>query len=901
MIWHKLTPEKTLEILGTKREGLSLSQADEKLRIHGPNILPAKKPDSLAKIIFEQFKSPVIYLLLIAALIVLALGDTVDAIVIVAVLVINAGIGAYQEGKAQNTLRALENFVKTEATVIRGGDEMILSDEHIVPGDIVFLKEGDKIPADARILELSSFRVDESALTGESVPVSKTIEPLDKDDIVPADQTNMVFRGTFVVGGNAYVVVTTTGLDTVIGEISQELKQIDTEVPLKENIKKLSRVIIVGVVGVCLALFILGIFKNFGAREMFATVVAISVSAIPSGLPMVVTIILAAGVHRMSKRNALVRKLQAVEALGQASVIAVDKTGTITLNQMMVSKFYADGKIFDITGSGYGLEGDVLFKRDKVVLSDNPLFEIAGKVSVLTAFAEVAYSEENKSWKRMFGDPTEAALLVFAQKLGFHREGFIRENPILIEIPFDSSTGYHAVLGKVNGENFLAVAGAPETIIPICNSIFKSGKSEKISNEERQELLNEVSNLSKQGLRVIALAYDEDSSEKINTKLTSVRFLGLVAIEDSLRQEVSLAVEKAGEAGIKVVMITGDHKETAKALAQRSGIWKEGDLVVSGDDLKRMTIPELKDLLPKTTVFARVAPEHKLKIIEAYRANGEIVAMTGDGVNDALSLAAADLGVSMGKIGTEVAKEASDIVLLDDNFLSIVSAVEEGRSIYATIKKVVLYLFSTSIGEIFAISAAMLLDLPLPLVASQIIWLNFVTDGFLVIALAMEPKEHLHGKSKASPSNLIDRLMVERMLLQGFVMMVGTIILFKYFLPSGYAHASTVALTTLAVFQWFNVWNCRTDKISKKRLKMTPALFWTISIVFTLQLLAVYTPTLQSVLRTTPLSLFDWMLIVMVASSIIVVDLIWKEIDHKRKSRKTDFVIGQPIFVNKFK
>ncbi len=883
MIWYKLAPEKVLEKLETKREGLSLFEAEEKLRIHGPNALPTKKPDPLIKIIFEQFKSPVIYLLLIAALIVLVLGDVVDAIVIVSVLVINAGIGAYQEGKAQNTLRALENFVKTEATVVRGGDELVVSDENIVPGDIVFLKEGDKVPADARILEAYSFRVDESALTGESVPVSKTTEALEADEIPPADQKNMVFRGTFVVGGNAHVVVVKTGLDTVIGEISQELKQIDTDVPLKENIRKLSRVIIIGVIGVCLALFFLGIFKNFGIREMFATVVAISVSAIPSGLPMVVTIILASGVHRMSKRNALVRKLQAVEALGQASVIAVDKTGTITLNQMMVSKFYSDGRIFDVSGSGYNPEGEIIYDKKKIDFKKEKLFELFGKVSVLTASAEVAYSEGDKIWKRVYGDPTEAALLVFAQKLGFHRESFLRENPILVEIPFDSSSRYHAVVSRVGEKDFLATAGAPEMIVQICGKFLKSDKTEKFLEKGKEEILSEVSNLSKQGLRVIALAYNENPPEKIDPQnLPDMIFLGLVAIEDTLREEVHLAVDKAHEAGIRTVMITGDHKETAKALAQRSGIWKEGDSVVSGDEIKSKTIPELKDMIPKTSVFARIAPEHKLKIIEAYRANGEIVAMTGDGVNDALSLAAADLGVSMGKIGTEVAKEASDIILLDDNFLSIVSAVEEGRSIYATIKKVVLYLFSTSIGEILAISAAMLLDLPLPLVASQIIWLNFVTDGFLVIALAMEPKENIDGKIKPGPKNLIDKPMLERMLIQGSVMMIGTIILFKYFLPFGYAHASTVALTLLAVFQWFNVWNCRTDKLSKNKLKITPALFWTILIVFVLQLLAVYTPALQSVLRTVPLNLVDWALIFLMGSFIVFADLLWKEFNYLR-------------------
>lgn len=884
MKWYTLESQKILEKLDTNKDGLSNGSIKERLAKYGYNKLPVTKPDSYFKILVDQFKSPVIYILMIAAVIVLVMGDTADALMILAVLIINAGIGAFQEGKAQDSLNALRDFIKTEATVVRDGDEKIISDEEIVPGDVIFLQEGNKVPADSRLIEVSSLRVDESALTGESVPVFKITEAIEGDDIPPADQRNMIFRGSYVVGGNAYAVVVETGIDTVIGEISQELKGIDTEMPLKENIRRLSRVIIIGIVLVCSVLFVLGIMNNVGAREMFATVVAISVSAIPSGLPMVVTIILSAGVYRMSKRNALVRKLQAVEALGQASVIAVDKTGTITLNQMMVSSFFTDGNLFEVSGSGYDPKGEIFLDGKLVDVKNNRALVLAGKVSALNASANIAYSESEKIWKRLSGDPTEAALIVFAQKLGFHRDILLDENPIILEEPFDSATRYHAVLSQVEGKPFLAIAGAPENIIPICDNEFRNSSKNKFTEKEKEEMLAKVTELSKKGLRVIALAFTDETKKEIDLgKLPSgLTFLGLTAINDTLRPEVSQAVLEAHKAGIRTAMITGDHAETARSIAESAGIWREGDTVITGEKIRSMTIPELKDVLPTTTVFARITPGDKLKIIEAYRANGEIVAMTGDGVNDALSLAAADLGVAMGKTGTEVAKEAADIILIDDNFSSIVAAVEEGRSIYATIKKVVLYLFSTSIGEILAISAALILDLPLPLVASQIIWLNFVTDGFLVIALAMEPKQSLRGSTSLNSKNLIDKPMVERMFVQGGVMMVGTIFLFTSFLDDGYAYASTMALTVLAVFQWFNVWNCRTDKLIHKKQKITKALFWTFVIVIFLQILAIYTTPLQSLLRTVPLSIMDWVLIIVVSSSIIVADLLWKEFDHKR-------------------
>jgi Ca2+-transporting ATPase len=880
MNWHALEENEVLLKLRTTRHGLTSEEARRRLELYGPNKLPKARPDSLVRIFLRQFKSPLIYILLVAAAVVFIMGEVVDAVVISTVLLINAAIGAFQEGKAQNTLFALESYVKTQATVARDERETVISDEFIVPGDIILLKEGDKIPADGRILDANAFRVDEAALTGESESVLKTVDPILTDDIIFAEETNMVFRGTYAVSGSSHAVVSSTGVETQIGKISKELKRIDTEIPLKANIRELSRLIIALTVLVAGLLFVLGIWRGIPVREMFATVVAISVSAIPEGLPVVVTLILAAGVFRMSKRNALVRKLQAVEALGQAQVIAVDKTGTLTLNQMMVEYLFANGTLYSVEGEGYKPEGQIVSPDGALEYKRHPHVLLAGKIAAFTASAAVAFSEKTNTWQRLYGDPTEAALLVFSQKIGFHRDDLFRESPQVQDIPFDSNTRYDAVINNVNDKHFLSVAGAPEVIIPMCSHIETNKGRKDISQKEIERIEEVIRDLSLKGLRVIALAYNSHPPAEISREnISKLTWVGLVAISDSLREEVPRALAKAKEAGIKVVMITGDHINTAITIAEKAGIWKKGDEVISGEEIENLTPSDLALRLPSISVFARVTPEHKLKIIESYRLRKDIVAMTGDGVNDALSLAAADLGVSMGIVGTEVAKEASDIILLDDNFGSIVSAVEEGRNIYATIKKVVLYLFSTSLGEILTITAAILLAFPLPVVASQIIWLNFVTDGFLVVALAMEPKEALHHEftEKKKRNKIFDSSLVTRMILQAVTMMVGTVALFYIYLDGDYVKASTIALTTLAVYQWFNVWNCRTDYPSfKNKIEPNKGLYLATFIVILLHVAAVYVPAFQNVLRTTALSLFDWLLIILVSSSIIFVDLIWK-------------------------
>ncbi len=883
MKWYSFSSEKVLEKLNTSRRGLTDKGAEKLLAIHGPNELPKAKPDPVALIFLRQFQGPLIYILLIATVIVYIMGDVVDALIIFAVLFINAIIGAFQEGKAQNTLRALRDFATTEATVVRNRNEKIIPDEHVVIGDIIFLAEGDQVPADARVIEAFSLKLDESSLTGESIPVIKSTATLSPKEIPLGDQSNMLFKGTFVVGGSGYAVVVATGIDTVIGQISKALSKIDTDIPLKKDIDELSKMIIIVVAVATLLIFLLGVSQDIPVKEMFKTVVAIAVSVIPEGLPVVVTLILAAGVFRMSKKKVLVRKLQAVEALGQANVIAVDKTGTITLNQMMVEHLFAGGEFYDVEGNGYDPAG-TLSNENGIIdpLSHNHIL-MAGKIAAFCASASTAYSEEKKMWQRVFGDPTEAALLTFSQKVGFHKGDLVRENPLILDMPFNSELRFHASIHSVEGDSFLSVTGASEVLLPISNRILTHSGVVSLSAEERGSIQYRITRLASQGFRVIALAYNDKPPQVIDpTQMPKLIFAGIVAISDTIRAEAKDAILRAHQAGVRVVMITGDHILTAKAIGEEVNIWKEGDEILSGEDLSHLTPKELSHKLSRVSIFARITPQDKLKIIEAFRARGDIVAMTGDGVNDALSLAAADIGVSMGNIGTEVAKEASDIIIMDDNFGSIISGIEEGRSIYATIKKVAMYLFSTGLGEVLAIVVAMSLFLPLPVTASQIIWLNFITDGFLVVALALEPKSSIAHSRLRKKNKILDRFMIERIFVQGVTMMIGTVWLFSLYLSESFVKASTIALTTLAVFQWFNIWNCRKSGYENNvALPPNKGLYLATFIVVLLQICAVYAPAFQKILKTEPLMIFDWVLIILVSLTIFVTDGFWRNMRLK--------------------
>lgn len=890
VLWHTKTIHEIFEVLRSREQGLTKEEATDRLKDYGFNKLPEGKVDSLFIIFLRQFQSPLIYILLTASGVVFAMGETVDSLIILAILFFNAIVGTIQEGKAQNTLLALKKFTETKATVLREGKELIISDSEVMAGDIIILQEGEKVPADARIIIATNLKIDEAALTGESEPVHKITNILEGDNLATTDQKNMIFKGTHVLAGNGKAIVVAIGLETVIGKISKEIAAIDTEIPLKTNIRYLSRLIIITVSVISTLLFFLGIVLEKSAKEMFTIVVSLSVSIIPEGLPIVMTLVLATGVWRMSKRNVLVKKLQAVEALGQARIIAVDKTGTITKNEMVIQKVYVDGKFFEVGGVGYETKGEFQLNGSVINAVNHPELLFVGKIAAFCANARVMFSEKEKTW-RVAGDPTEAAMLVFAQKLGFSKYDLEKESPLLNEIPFDYKLKYHTTVHQLNEKKFLTVVGAPEVILGLVQKVWHDGKSHHLSKEEKQKLESIFIAMSREGLRVIALAENQDSPEVLKPEeITSLTFVGFFGMKDALRPEVAIAMQKATSAGIRVVMITGDHKVTAEAIAREAGIYHDGDAVLTGQDIDAFSDVELSENLARTSVFARVTPEHKLRIIQAYKARGEIVAMTGDGVNDAPSLVAADLGVAMGQIGTEVAKEASDIVLLDDNFGSIVSAVEEGRSIYKTIKKVILFFFSTSIGEVLTIAGALFLGYPLPLLAVQILWLNFVTDPFLGSALAMEPKEEglLRGNFERPKKYLVDKLMMQRMFFMAVPMMIGTLFLFKEYFEGDMIKAWTISLTTLSVFQWFNAWNSRHE--SKSIFQMNPFsnkfLVGATIIIVCLHLFAVYNPIMQKLLKTTSLEFSEWLIIVPISASIVLVEEIRKFIYRRRIAMK---------------
>ncbi len=883
--WTNRSVAECFSHFGSSEQGLTLTDVVKRIKQQGANVLPAGKTLSLPRLFFRQFQSPLIYILVIASGVVFFLGDITDTVVILAVLMINAVIGVLQEGKAQNTLQALRNFTKTQATVIREGVEEVIIDEEIVTGDIIVLREGDKVPADARLFEVKNLRVDESAMTGESEPVSKNIEVVSEASMNPADQHNMVFRGSLVVAGVARAVVVATGVNTVIGGISQKMVGLDTEIPLNKDIRILSRNIGIGVVIVSALVFGAGILYGNSIHDMFFTAVAVAVSLVPEGLPVVITLVLSIGAYRMAKQNALVKNLAAVEALGQASVIAVDKTGTITKNELMIERVFVGGKTFSVLGNGYEPRGDVLFGGLPVDSANHPELMFVGKLATFCANARVSLQEKDGLWK-VAGDPTEAAMLIFGEKIGFHKDELEQEEQQINDLPFDSKLKYHATLHSVKKKPFLTVVGAPEAVLEISTNIRVGSHVKKLSESGKKEIEEMIHSMSREGLRVLAVSYISDYKDELGLNpVHGTTFAGLFGLRDVLREGVLESVEAARAHGVRVVMITGDHKVTAETIAREAGIYRDGDVILTGSELSTTPIGEILRNLSKTTVFARVSPEEKLDIIKFLKKNGEIVAMTGDGVNDALSLVAADLGIAMGKIGTEVSKEAADIVLLDDNFKSVVSAISEGRNIYLGIKKVIQYLFSTGLGELLTVVGAMLIFLPPPVFPTQILWLNLVTDGFLVVALAFEPKENvqnriaLHGRGF-----FFDKHTIIRAVLMGITMASVTIVIFRFFLGIDIAKAYTMSVTVLAALQWWNAWNVKSDRESiwSKRVIGNPYLVVATFAVIVLQFWAIYHPVMQKLLKTTSLSLMELSIAILASFVIIAVEELRKFVYRSR-------------------
>lgn len=867
--WYAKTKPELFAYFEANPRGLAASDVTKRHEFFGLNKLPEAKRQSLFGLFLKQFQSPLIYLLLGSAGIVAAMGEYSDGGIIGLVLLINACIGAYQEGRAARTLASLQKLVTTQATVLRDGVEKTIADTDLVPGDIVIMREGEKVPADCRILTQASIRVNESSLTGESVSVEKHAETLRTENPLPlTEQRNMLFRGTLITSGNCTALVVATGSDTVIGSISGQVLRIDHEIPLQKNIRHLANVLILIVFAVSLVLLLVGLSQGMALREIFGVVISLAVSVIPEGLPIAVTLILASGVHRMSKRNALVKKLQAIEALGHVDIIAVDKTGTITKNEMTITEILMDGKRFTVTGQGYTEPGAVFLKDATIDPKHNSALQTAALVFALCGNARITTDQETGE-VQIAGDPTDAALVVAAQKLGVMRDKLIAAYPLVEELPFDYARKFHATVHRIGKNHFISAVGAVEAILPLCPKAPK------------RSILLQARMASKRGLRVLAFAYNPKAKDT-TTAVPALQFGGLVCMSDPILPKVAETVEQLRRAGIRTVMITGDNAVTAGAIAESAGIHTSQNTILTSNQIADLTPTELSAQLATASVFARVTPQDKLALVESYGKSGKIIAMTGDGVNDAPALLGADIGMAMGRGGTEVAKEAADVVILDNNFRSIAAAVEEGRNIYLTIRKVLIYLFSTSLGELFTVSIALILGLPLPLVAVQIIWLNFVTDGFLTVALGLEPRAHeaLTQSPIKQSQYLLNRGSLSRVFVLGTVMAAATLWVFLDD-SATLIHRQTMALTTLAVIQWLNAWNTRTERsILTSKPWRNPYLIAATAIVAGLHLLAVYWPPLQSILKTTPLSTSDWLLILLASSSILVADELYKAATH---------------------
>ena len=856
-----------MEQLASSDNGLSEQEARERLEKFGPNKLAEGEEISRLRILMHQFTSPLIYILLIAAIVTLLLGEYIDSGVILTVVLLNAIIGYLQEFKAEESVRALKQLLVAKARVVRNGHEMEISGVDLVPGDIVLLASGSRVPADLRLLQTNELRIDEAMLTGESLPAEKRNAAIDEEGLTPADQTCMAFMGTAVVNGRARGVVTGTAGETILGGIADEVKEIGlVKAPIQEKIEQFARTIGLIVMGASAVLFGIGMLLGETAKDMFMVAVAAAVATIPEGLPIVVTIAMAAGVARMAKHNAIIRKLPAVETLGSTTTICSDKTGTLTRNEMTVTRLFDGEQVYEVGGTGYEPKGDITTGSAQIDLTGNQPINLLLRIGLLCNESNI-YEEEGR-WK-VDGDPTEGALIVSALKGGLASEQEKLQHRQLAMIPFESERGWMATLNEQDGKRLILVKGAPERVLEMCSA----------DREQVDRFLKTAVTLAAEGMRVLAFAWKEAPAGL--AELThqdaeqGLQFAGLQGMIDPPRSEVIEAIKDCKKAGIRVVMITGDHAVTAQAIGRELGIIDRDGGVLTGRELEAMDDDQLFDHVRRISVYARVAPEHKLRITRQLIRHGEIVAMTGDGVNDAPALKAAHIGIAMGITGTDVAKEASDMVLTDDNFASIFNAVREGRIVFDNLRKVTFFLIPTGVASIISIMATMILGVPIPYIPAQLLWINLVTNGLQDVSLAFEPGEKgiINRPPRNPAEGIMSRLLVQRTVLVGLVIAAGVVWNYTAALRDGASleNARTVAVTTMVFFQFFQAWNSRSEYQSIFRMNPlgNPFLFYSMIAAFLAQLAFIYAPPLQWVFRTVPLTATEWLRI-MVASSLVV-------------------------------
>lgn len=887
--WYLVPADEVTELLDSDGEkGLTSAEVEARRKTYGANVLRETKRVSLLQVFFGQFKDFMVVILLIATVISFFLGEYLDAITIIAIIFINGVLGFIQEARAERSLQALKDMAAPMARVIRNGVIDAIPASALVPGDVVLLEAGDRVPADLRLTLSSRLEIEESALTGESVPVSKQAAIVKRErygeQIPLGDRKNLAFMGTLVTGGTGKGVVTYTGMSTELGRIAHLMNEAETmETPLQKRLEQMGKILVVVAIVLTVVVVLAGVWHGHELFEMFLAGVSLAVAAIPEGLPAIVTIALALGVQRMIRRNAIVRKLPSVETLGCASVICSDKTGTLTQNKMTVTRVWLSDQQYEVTGNGYDPEGEILLGNKKVAWEQNQglvqLFRIAQRCNNAQLIAEgerrvLSVGKQHASW-RVVGDPTEGALLVLASKAvgkGEKSKRALPEGKRVDELPFDSDRKMMSVIEQTaDGKYMLLCKGAAEALLARSTHIYWGGEVTPLTQRLRQQVAAQTEKMASQALRVLSFAYrplEQNQRTADAPQLESgLIFVGLVGMIDPPRIEVAEAIGLCRQAGIKTVMITGDHKITAEAIAREIGILRPGAQVLEGQELNRMSDEQLIEEAEHSAVYARVSPEHKLRIVRALQSKGHVVAMTGDGVNDAPAIKTADIGISMGVTGTDVTKEASDLILRDDNFATIVAAIEEGRNIYDNIRKFIRYLLASNVGEILVMFFAMMLGLPLPLVPIQILWVNLVTDGLPAMALGVDPAEDdtMKHHPRLKNENLFARGLGWKIISRGFL--IGLMTLGAFWLtlredPNNLVHAQTVAFATLVMAQLIHVFDCRSEhSVFHRNPFENMYLVWAVLSSLALVLVVIYWEAMQPIFKTVPLSFRDWALI----------------------------------------
>ncbi len=868
--FYSLKVEEVIKSLNGSGDGLAKDEAEKRIREYGYNELQKEKRLAALSIFVNQFKNALSLLLIFAGFLSLFLGEIIESIAMFAIVLLNAVLGFFQEYKAEKALESLEKLSAPTAKVLREGQEQKIPAREVMPGDIILLEAGDIVPADSRLINVSSLHIDEASLTGESVPSAKVTEPF-KSGTSVADQENMAFMGTVVTYGKGKSIVTNTGMKTEFGKIASSLQTAkEVKTPLQIKFEQLARQI--GVIAVILIIIILisGSLKGTVTfSKMLLISLTLAVATIPVALPTIVTVSLAFGSKSLAKKNMLIKKLPAAESLGAATIIVSDKTGTITKNQMTVTDIFYNGQIIKVSGSGYVPKGN--FYEDNIQLNPKNL-ELLLRIGYLCNNAKITNVDGRFD---IIGDPTEGSLIVLGEKGKIGDEDLHRHFSFVEELPFDSDRKIMSVIfeNKLNKKTEAYVKGAPDLLLGVCDEILENGSIRKLTKKDRDKILEVNNTFAHNALRVLALAYRElPKSKKYNTDNVekNLVFVGLVGMIDPPRDEVKRAVEQCREAGIKVMIITGDHPITAKAVAHQIGLFEEGDTLLTGGDIEKMSDGELERKIENVRIIARALPIQKLRIVNALQKNGHIVAMTGDGVNDAPALKKADIGIAMGITGTDVAKEVSKAILTDDNFATIVNAIGEGRNIFDKMIKSAKYLLSCNAGEIATVFIAIMLNFPIPLIPLQILLINLLTDAFPALGLGLEPSEE--GIMKRSPRDPKEKPISMKLFLSivifGIIMAVGTLFMFVQYKDIDLIKAQTIAFTTLVMFQLFAVMSSRSLHSSFTKLNpfSNKWLLGAVLLSFAMQLAVVYWPPLQSVFGTVPLSAADWVKILGISS-----------------------------------